>query len=113
MSATLQRIAARMDAVNQRFERMQTLTERSVPTDVYDRLQSELGVVQTQLQGVTDEFDQMRQSMENAQTPANNLMSTLKRIGTAVVGSQIVKGVVGLSDGLAQTTARLNLMNDG
>lgn len=113
MSATLQRIAARMDTVNQRFERMQTLAERSAPTDVYDRLQAELTAVQTDVQRTADEFDQLRQSIQSTQTPANNLMNTLKRVGAAVVGSQIVKGVVGLSDGLTQTTARLNLMTDG
>lgn len=113
MSATLQRIADRMDAVNQRFERMQTLAEQSAPTAPYDRLQAELGAVRTQLQGVTDEFDRMRQSVDNVQPSANNLMGTLRRIGAAVIGSQIVKGVVGMSDELTQTTARLNLMNDG
>ena len=113
MSATLQRIADRMDAVNQRFERMQTLAEQSAPTAPYDRLQAELGAVRTQLQGVTDEFDRMRQSVDNVQPSATNLMGTLRRIGAAVIGSQIVKGVVGMSDELTQTTARLNLMNDG
>lgn len=113
MSATLQRIADRMDAVNQRFERMQTLAEQSAPTAPYDRLQAELGAVRTQLQGVTYAFDQMRQSVDNVQPSATNLMGTLRRIGAAVIGSQIVKGVVGMSDELTQTTARLNLMNDG
>ena len=51
--------------------------------------------------------------MQNAQQPADNLMGTLMRIGAAVIGSQIVRGVVGMSDELTQTTARLNLMNDG
>ena len=113
MSATLQRIASRMDEVNQRFERMQGLAEQSVPTDIYGRLQAELGAVKTQLQGVSNEFDDLRDSMQNAQQPADNLMGTLMRIGAAVIGSQIVRGVVGMSDELTQTTARLNLMNDG
>lgn len=113
MSATLQRIASRMDEVNQRFERMQGLAEQSVPTDIYGRLQAELGAVKTQLQGVSDEFDDLRDSIQNVQQPADNLMGTLRRIGAAVIGSQIVRGVVGMSDELTQTTARLNLMNDG
>lgn len=113
MSATLQRIASRMDAVNQRFERMQGLTEQSVPTDIYDRLQSELDAVQKEIQGVSNQFEQLSDSMQNAQPPANNLLGSLKRIGAAVIGSQMVKGIVGMSDELTQTTARLNLMNDG
>lgn len=113
MSTALQRIASRMDAVNQRFERMQGLAEQSVPTDIYDRLQTELGAVRTQLQGVSDEFTQLADRMQNAQPPADNLLGSLKRIGAAVIGSQMVKGIVSMSDELMQTTARLNLMNDG
>lgn len=113
MSTALQRIASRMDAVNQRFERMQGLVEQSVPTDIYDRLQSELGAVQTAIQGVSNEFEQLADGMQNAQPPANNLLGSLKRIGAAVIGSQMVKGIVSMSDELTQTTARLNLMNDG
>lgn len=113
MSTALQRIASRMDAVNQRFERMQGLAEQSVPTDIYDRLQTELGAVRTQLQGVSDEFTQLADRMQNVQPPADNLLGSLKRIGAAVIGSQMVKGIVSMSDELTQTTARLNLMNDG
>lgn len=102
-----------MDAVNQRFERMQNLAEQPVPTGAYDRLQSELAGVRSEVQKMSDDFDQLSQSMQGAQPPADNLVGTLKRIGAAVIGSQIVKGVVGLSDGLTQTTARLNLMTDG
>ena len=113
MSATLQRIASRMDAVNQRFERMQNLAGQPIPTGAYDHLQSELAGVRSEVQKMSDDFDQLSQSMQGAQPPADNLVGTLKRIGAAVIGSQIVKGVVGMSDTLTQTTARLNLMNDG
>ena len=40
-------------------------------------------------------------------------MGTLKQLGAAFVGSKIITGLVGMSDELTQTTARLNLMNDG
>ena len=98
MSATLQRIASRMDAVDQRFERMQNLAGQSIPTGTYDHLQSELAGVRSEVQKMADDFDQLSQSMQGAQIPANTLMGTLKRIGAAVIGSQIVKGVVGMSD---------------
>lgn len=113
MSAVLQRISARMDAVNQRFERMQSLAAQAAPTDLYSDLQAELAAVQQSVQRTADDFDALRESMQNAQPPANNLMTTLKHLGTAFVGSKIVTGLVGMSDTLTQTTARLNLMNDG
>ena len=113
MSAVLQRISARMDAVNQRFERMQSLAAQAAPTDLYSDIQAELAAVQQSVQRTADDFDALRESMQNAQPPANNLMTTLKHLGTAFVGSKIVSGLVGMSDTLTQTTARLNLMNDG
>lgn len=113
MSAVLQRISARMDAVNQRFERMQSLAAQAAPTDLYSDLQAELAAVQQNVQRTADDFDALRESMQNAQPPANNLMTTLRHLGTAFVGSKIVSGLVGMSDTLTQTTARLTLMNDG
>lgn len=113
MSAVLQRISARMDAVNQRFERMQSLAAQAAPTDLYSDLQAELAAVQQSVQRTADDFDALRESMQNAQPPASNLTTTLKQLGTAFVGSKIVTGLVGMSDTLTQTTARLNLMNDG
>lgn len=113
MSAVLQRISARMDAVNQRFERMQSLAAQAAPTNRYSDLQADLAAVQQNIQRTADDFDALRESMQNAQPPASNLMTTLKRLGTAFVGSKIVTGLVGMSDTLTQTTARLNLMNDG
>lgn len=113
MSAVLQRISARMDAVNQRFERMQTLAAQAAPTDLYSSLQADLAAVQQEVQRTVDDFEALRESMQNAQPPANNLMTTLKRLGAAFVGSKIITGLVGMSDTLTQTTTRLNLMNDG
>ncbi len=113
MSSVLQRISARMDAVNQRFERMQTLAAQAAPTDLYSGLQADLAAVQQEVQRTADDFEALRESMQNAQPPASNLMTTLRRLGTAFVGSKIVTGLVGMSDTLTQTTARLNLMNDG
>lgn len=113
MSAVLQRISARMDAVNQRFERMQSLAAQAAPTDLYSGLQADLAAVQQEVQRTADDFEALRESMQNAQPPANNLMTTLRHLGTAFVGSKIVSGLVGMSDTLTQTTARLNLMNDG
>lgn len=113
MSAVLQRISARMDAVNQRFERMQSLAAQTAPTDLYSGLQADLAAVRQEVQRTADDFDALRESMQNAQPPANNLMTTLRHLGTAFVGSKIVSGLVGMSDTLTQTTARLNLMNDG
>ena len=113
MSAVLQRISARMDAVNQRFERMQSLAAQAAPTNLYSDLQADLAAVQQNIQRTADDFEALRESMQNAQPPANNLMTTLRHLGTAFVGSKIVTGLVGMSDTLTPTTARLNLMNDG
>ena len=48
-----------------------------------------------------------------AHSPAQSLMSTIRRIGAALGGIAAVRGIVNLSDSITATTARLDRMNDG
>ena len=113
MSNVLSRISATLSTVNDRFERMQNLTERAAPTDLYTQFNSELSGVREELTRTTNEIQDMRDRLEQTQPPAENLMASLKKLGAAFVGSKLVSGIVGMSDEMTQTTARLNLMNDG
>ena len=113
MSNVLSRIASNLSAVNDRFERMQSLTERAAPTGLYAQFNSELTGVREELTRTVSEVEELRSSMTSAQPPAENLTASLKKLGTAFLGSKLVSGIVSMSDELTQTTARLNLMNDG
>lgn len=113
MSNVLSRIASNLSAVNDRFERMQSLTERAAPTGLYAQFNSELTGVREELTRTVSEVEELRSSMTSAQPPAENLTASLKKLGAAFLGSKLVSGIVSMSDEMTQTTARLNLMNDG
>ena len=113
MSNVLSRIASNLSAVNDRFERMQSLTEQAAPTGLYSQFNSELMGVREDLTRTVSEVEELRSSMTSAQPPAENLTASLKKLGTAFLGSKLVSGIVSMSDEMTQTTARLNLMNDG
>lgn len=113
MSNVLSRIASSLSAVNDRFERMQSLTEQAAPTGLYAQFNSELTGVREELTRTVSEVEELRSSMTSAQPPAENLTASLKKLGTAFLGSKLVSGIVSMSDEMTQTTARLNLMNDG
>ena len=113
MSNVLSRIASNLSAVNDRFERMQNLTEQAAPTGLYSQFNSELTGVREELTRTVSEVEELRSSMTSAQPPAENLTASLKKLGTAFLGSKLVSGIVSMSDEMTQTTARLNLMNDG
>ena len=113
MSNVLSRIASSLSAVNDRFERMQSLTEQAAPTGLYSQFNSELAGVREELTRTVSEVEELRSSMTSAQPPAENLTASLKKLGTAFLGSKLVSGIVSMSDEMTQTTARLNLMNDG
>ena len=113
MSNVLSRIASNLSAVNDRFERMQNLTEQAAPTGLYSQFNSELAGVREELTRTVSEVEELRSGMTSAQPPAENLTASLKKLGTAFLGSKLVSGIVSMSDEMTQTTARLNLMNDG
>ena len=113
MSNVLSRIASNLSAVNDRFERMQSLTEQAAPTGLYAQFNSELTGVREELTRTVSEVEELRNGMTLAQPPAENLTASLKKLGTAFLGSKLVSGIVSMSDEMTQTTARLNLMNDG
>ena len=113
MSNVLSRIASSLSTVNDRFERMQSLTEQAAPTGLYSQFNSELAGVREELTRTVSEVEELRSSMTSAQPPAENLTASLKKLGTAFLGSKLVSGIVSMSDEMTQTTARLNLMNDG
>lgn len=113
MSNVLSRIASSLSTVNDRFERMQSLTEQAAPTGLYAQFNSELTGVREELTRTVSEVEELRSGMISAQPPAENLTASLKKLGTAFLGSKLVSGIVRMSDEMTQTTARLNLMNDG
>ena len=62
---------------------------------------------------LTDYLTEMDSQTRRAAAGADGLLSKLRSLLGAYAGLQGVKAIVGLSDAMAQTTARLDMMNDG
>jgi tape measure domain-containing protein len=56
---------------------------------------------------------QLNNQMRNGQSAADALAGKVKKVVTTIATAVGINKIIGLSDTVAQTTARLNLMNDG
>ncbi|MGN6710726.1 tape measure protein [Anaerocolumna jejuensis] len=61
----------------------------------------------------TAQQEKFNSSINAGSNAGNNLLSKIKTIAATYLGLQAVKNVLNASDELTQTTARLNIMNDG
>lgn len=113
MSRVLNTIGTSLQAVNERFAHMNEIANQAGSSDAFSDMRSDLVRVQDELTRATSEVQDLRRQLEETEPPANELVSTLKKVGAAFVGSKLVSSLVSASDTMAQTTARLNLMNDG
>ena len=68
----------------------------------------EVSVAARKAAGAQDEF---AESARGANMAGSNLLGTLKSLAGGYVGIQGIKSLVGLSDTMAQTSARLNMVN--
>lgn len=112
MSATLTRITGNMDRLVSSFYQMQSVASHSAPVQGFSAMQNAVEETRADVAQLTTQIGGLGSALSQAQPPANNLLSTMKKVGAAFVGSRIVQGMVELSDSSTQTTARLNLMND-
>lgn len=62
---------------------------------------------------LTDHLTEMENQTRHTTAGADGLLSKLRSLLGAYAGVQGVKAIVGLSDAMTQTTARLDMMNDG
>lgn len=113
MTAVLQRMDAALERTVSHFEQMQTVSERAVPTVQYDTMRASLSAMQSDIAGAREEMARLGAQTGRTTDRAASLAGQLRRIVSILGGAAAVRGVVGLSDRLTQTTARLRLMNDG
>ena len=109
-----------LNTVLDSFEAMQTASSEAVDTSKIAEARSQLVSARTQMEAVTQEINQSAEAQANlnAQVASGtNSMEGLKNkvmsLAAAYVSIQGVKQVIDLSDTLTQTTARLDMMNDG
>ena len=120
MSPALRSMNKALNVVLNSFEAMQSASSSPVDSSEIRQARDELARVETQLDSVEQNIrqgnEQQRQfndSIRNGSNAASDLKSKFMGI-VGVIGSLVgIKKVLDLSDTLTQTTARLNMMNDG
>ena len=96
------------NSLNQAMQNMDV----SAANDAYLRLSQTVGNTERYIRDNVDEQGRFNQEISAGTQQANELTNTIKRAVAAYVSIQSVGKALNISDELASTTARLNLMND-
>lgn len=120
MSKVLGRINKAMGSVLDSFEAVQRASGKSFNTANIAQARKELGAADAALNEMEESYrkcnnqqDQLNKRIGQGSTAAGGLLGKIKGIASAYLGMKTVSGLVGLSDTITQTDARLNMMNDG
>lgn len=84
----------------------------SAANDAYLRLSQTVSGTERYIRDNVDEQGRFNQEIQEGTQQANELTNTIKNAVLAFVSIQSVGSVLNISDELASTTARLNMMND-
>lgn len=85
----------------------------SAVNTAYSQLSQTVASTERYIRDNTDEQGRFNQSLQDGTMQANTLLDTIKGAVTTYLGIQTAKSALNASDEITQTTARLNLMNDG
>lgn len=96
---------------NELNQAMQSM-DVSAANDAYLRLSQTVSGTERYIRDNVDEQGRFNQEIRAGTIEADNLMDTIKGVVAAYVSIQSVGSVLNISDELASTTARLNMMND-
>ena len=119
MTGPLQSMHRAMNILINGFETMQRTSGNAIDTSAIQEAREELaraGAVFDEIeQNISRADDQQRRfnrSVRDGSSAADNLWNKLKSIAITVGGLSAIKNVVGISDTLTSTNARLNLLVD-
>lgn len=120
MSRALGRINKAMSLVLDSFEAVQRASGRSFNTANIAAARREIGAADAAINEMEQSYrdcnnqqQQLNKSMGQGSTAAGGLLGKIKGMASAYLGMKAVKDLVGLSDTITQTDARLSMMNDG
>lgn len=120
MSKVLGRINKAMGSVLDSFEAVQRASGRSFNTANIAAARREIGAADAALNEMEQSYrdcnnqqQQLNRHIGQGTSAAGGLLGKIKSIASAYLGMKAVKGLVGLSDTITQTDARLSMMNDG
>ena len=109
LRSQLSRAIQEQNELNAAMQRMDV----SAANTAYLNLSQTVGNTERYIRDNVDEQGRFNQEIRAGTQDANTLADTIKSAVAAYVSIQSVGKVIDVSDGLTQTIARLNLMNDG
>lgn len=109
MRANLTQIVGVQDDLNQAMSRM----DISAANAAYQRLNSAVASTERNIRDNFSAQEQFNQSMVRVHTAASGLEQSVKRYAAAILSVATAGKIISVADEVSQTTARLNLMNDG
>lgn len=120
MSRVLGRITKAMGLVLDSFEAVQRASGKSFNTANMAAARKEMGLANAEMKEMAQKYEecgsgqqQLNKHMEQGKTAADGLLGKIKSMAAAYLGFNTLKSLVGLSDTITQTDARLSMMNDG
>lgn len=115
-NAELEGLRSQLDQAVHEQNRLNAALEQmdvSAANEAYIRLSHTVSNTERYIRDNVDEQGRFNQEINEGVSNADNLMNTIKGAVAAYVSVQSIGNALNLSDELTQTTARLNLVNDG
>ena len=140
-SSALNNLYAGLDRAVNKFETLQNVMSRSANFDVGSNLKNDLNSanaavsninnninntqnnlmqvnatvnkISTNIINITNNQQKFNNEVKESANSADRLLGKMKSLVGTYLGFQAIKGMANMSDELVQTTARLDLMNDG
>lgn len=116
MSPAMKGMVKSIQEVNHSFQALQATTRNAVDLENMEAAQAELFRINASFDGLGTnirEADLAQQEFNGSVRSGSGLLNKLKSAAVGIGAAIGVKQVIDLSDTISQTTARLNLMNDG
>lgn len=118
MTGPLKNITSSMNMMISTMQKMQNVTNRNTNIDksliaAKQQIASAEAEINRQIQNATNSQNKFNQSVNNGTTSSSGLKRSIAGVAAAYLSLQSLKSVMNLSDTYSNTTARLNLMNDG
>ena len=116
----IQQIGQEANAISiEGFSRMEeTLRQigqeaNAVSANGFSQIEARLRRIYASTTAVRGETIRYKQEINHSKVSADNLLSSVKRLVAVAAGFKLGRDLIRMSDTMAQTTARLDLMNDG
>lgn len=113
MSDPIRSITNAMNMMLSSWESLEAETAGGLDIDNVESIRSELNRATTALDQMGDEQDEFRRKTEQSSNAMDGLTGKIMGAIGAFAGMQGLQKLVNLSDTFTQTTARLNMINDG